>query len=274
MDTTSGEFAAGTAAEGSIVRFFDLEGLAELLEMSCLVFQRWEGDEGRAFSRFVRERLPAALLRLAAAEKPQARGKLERWWAAKERESQLDAVMASIRDLSIPPVAWVDSWYAEAEQNPVLWRLQEAAGRAIAVTSTVAALNAALRPQPAETLLVGAVTYDRPPLPVPGPLRSALRGDPTLAYEREVRAVLSVGDTEAPGSVHAVEVVPAELVHAVWLSPASSDRRLALVQRLVQRAGLSVSCRRVGFTTAATAEASAAGREVPLITHQPAAELV
>lgn len=272
MDSTSGEFAAGTDAGGSIVRFFDLEGLAELLEMSCLVFHRWEGDEDRAFFRFVRERLPAALLRLTA-EKPRASGKLERWWAAKERESQFEAVIASIRDLSIPPVAWIDSWYAEAEQDPVLWRLQEAAGRAIAVTSTAAALEAALRPQPAETVLVGAVTYDQPALPAQDLMHKAFGGEPTLAYEREVRAVLSVADAEAPGSEHAVAVEPVQLVQAVWLSPASSDRRLALVQRLLQRAGLDVPCRRASFLTAAVAEASAAGREVPLITHQPAAAM-
>lgn len=279
MDTTTGEFATGTAidatdSDASIVRFFDLEALLELLENACIVFRRWEGDADRAFSRFVRERLPAALLRLSAAEKPHARGKLERWWAAQERENQLESVIASIRALPIPPVAWIDSWYLQADQDPLLWRLQEAAGQVIGIGSTLAALNAALRPQPAETVIVGAVDYGQGAAANTNTGRagtrmaSALSGDPTLAYEREVRAILSVGEAEAPSAEHAVAVTPAQLVQSVWLSPASTDRRLALVRRLLDRAGLRVPCRRIAFGEAMRAPAD---NEVPLITHQPPA---
>lgn len=277
MDTTSGEFAVGTGVggtgvDGSIVRFLDLEALLELVENSCIVFRRWEGDADRAFSRFVRERLPAALLRLSAAEKPHARGKLERWWAAQERENQLAEVIASIRALPIPPVAWIDSWYAGADQDPLLWRLQEAAGQVIGIGSTIAALNAALQPRPAETVIVGAVDYGRAAAAAGGAgsidtrLVSALIGDPTLAYEREVRAVVSVGTAEAPAADHAVAVAPAQLVQSVWLAPATTDRKLALVRRLLDRAGLRVPCRRIAFGEAVR---DAADAEVPLITHQP-----
>lgn len=279
MDTTSGEFAVGTGVDGtgvdgSIVRFLDLEALLELVENSCIVFRRWEGDADRAFSRFVRERLPAALLRLSAAEKPHARGKLERWWAAQERENQLADVIASIRALPIPPVAWIDSWYAGADQDPLLWRLQEAAGQVIGIGSTIAALNAALQPRPAETVIVGAVDYGPAAAATSGAgsidtrMVSALIGDPTLAYEREVRAVVSVGAAEAPAADHAVAVAPAQLVQSVWLAPATTDRKLALVRRLLDRAGLRVPCRRIAFGEAMRAPADA---EVPLITHQPSA---
>lgn len=279
MDTTSGEFAAGTGVDGtgvdgSIVRFLDLEALLELVENSCIVFRRWEGDADRAFSRFVRERLPAALLRLSAAEKPHARGKLQRWWAAQERENQLADVIASIRALPIPPVAWIDSWYAGADQDPLLWRLQEAAGQVIGIGSTIAALNAALQPRPAETVIVGAVDYGPGAATVSGAgsidtrMVSALNGDPTLAYEREVRAVVSVGEAEAPAADHAVAVAPERLVQSVWLAPATTDRRLALVRRLLDRAGLRVPCRRIAFGEAMRDPVDA---EVPLITHQPAA---
>ena len=279
MDTTSGEFAAGTRADGtrvdsSIVRFFDLEALLELVENACIVFRRWEGDADRTFARFVRERLPAALLRVSAAEKPHARGKLERWWAAQERENQLADVIASIRALPIPPVAWIDSWYAEADRDPLLWRLQEAAGQVIGIGSTIAALNAALQPRPAETAIVGAVDYGPAAASGSGAgcidtgMVSALTGDPTLAYEREVRAVVSIGDAEAPTAEHVVAVTPAKLVQTVWLAPATTDRRLDLVRRLLDRAGLRVPCRRIAFgeTTRARAEA-----DLPLITHQPSA---
>lgn len=272
MDTASGEFAAGTrvdglSVDGSIVRFFDLEALLELLENACIVFRRWEGDADRTFSRFVRERLPSALLRLSAAEKPQARGKLERWWAAQERENQLADVIASIRALPIPPVAWIDSWYAGADKDPLLWRLQEAAGQVIGIGSTIAALNAALQPRPEETLIVGAVDYGHPAA-ADTRVAGALRGDPTLAYEREVRAVVSVGEAEAPASDHVVAVAPAQLVHSVWLAPATTDRRLALVRRLLDRAGLQVPCGRIAFEAPMRAPAAA---DVPLITHQPSA---
>lgn len=278
MDTTTGEFATGTGgnatvSDAKIVRFFDLEALLELLENACIIFRRWEGDADRAFSRFVRERLPSALLRLSAAEKPHARGKLERWWAAQERENQLESVIASIRALSIPPVAWIDSWYLQADQDPLLWRLQETAGQVIGIGSTMAALNAALQPQPAETVIVAAVDYGQGAAANIGDshadrgIASALRGDPTLAYEREVRAIVSVGEAEAPSAEHAVAVTPAQLVQSVWLSPASTDRRLALVRRLLDRAGLRVPCARIAFGTAMGAEAAAG---VPLITHQPA----
>ncbi len=279
MDTTSGEFTVGTGiggtgVDGSIVRFLDLEALLELVENSCIVFRRWEGDADRAFSRFVRERLPAALLRLSAAEKPHARGKLQRWWAAQERENQLADVIASIRALPIPPVAWIDSWYAGADQDPLLWRLQEAAGQVIGIGSTIAALNAALQPRPAETVIVGAVDYGPSAATVSGAgsidtrMVSALNGDPTLAYEREVRAVVSVGEAEAPAADHAVAVAPERLVQSVWLAPATTDRRLALVRRLLDRAGLRVPCRRIAFGEAMCDPVDA---EVPLITHQPAA---
>ncbi len=279
MDTTSGEFAVGTGVDGtgvdgSIVRFLDLEALLELVENSCIVFRRWEGDADRAFSRFVRERLPAALLRLSAAEKPHARGKLQRWWAAQERENQLADVIASIRALPIPPVAWIDSWYAGADQDPLLWRLQEAAGQVIGIGSTIAALNAALQPRPAETVIVGAVDYGPGAATASGTgsidarMVSALNGDPTLAYEREVRAVVSVGEAEAPAADHAVAVAPERLVQSVWLAPATTDRRLALVRRLLDRAGLRVPCRRIAFGEAMRDPVDA---EVPLITHQPAA---
>ncbi|MFZ1413461.1 MAG: hypothetical protein WAS73_02610 [Defluviicoccus sp.] len=283
MDTTTGEFAAGTGVDGTgvestgvdsrIVRFFDLEALLELLENACIVFRRWEGDADRTFSRFVRERLPAALLRLSAAEKPHARGKLERWWAAQERENQLESVIASIRALPIPPVAWIDSWYLQADQDPLLWRLQETAGQVIGISSTIAALNAALQPRPAETVIVAAVDYGQGAAAEIGDgcadrgMASALSGDPTLAYEREVRAILSVGEAEAPSAEHAVAVTPAQLVQCVWLSPASTDRRLALVRRLLDRAGLRVPCRRIAFGEAMR-DQTATG--VPLITHQPA----
>lgn len=279
MDTTSGEFAVGTGVDdtginGSIVRFLDLEALLELLENSCIVFRRWEGDADRAFSRFVRERLPAALLRLSAAEKPHARGKLERWWAAQERENQLADVIASIRTLPIPPVAWIDSWYAGADQDPLLWRLQEAAGQVIGIGSTIAALNAALQPRPAETVIVGAVDYGPATATASGAgsidtrMVSALNGDPALAYEREVRAVVSVGEAEAPAADHAVAVAPERLVQSVWLAPATTDRKLALVRRLLDRAGLRVPCRRIAFGEAMRDPTDA---EVPLITHQPSA---
>ncbi|SUS06761.1 hypothetical protein DF3PB_3220005 [uncultured Defluviicoccus sp.] len=277
MDTTSGEFAVGTGVggtgiDGSIVRFLDLETLLELVENSCIVFRRWEGDADRAFSRFVRERLPAALLRLSAAEKPHARGKLQRWWAAQERENQLADVIASIRALPIPPVAWIDSWYAGADQDPLLWRLQEAAGQVIGIGSTIAALNAALQPRPAETVIVGAVDYGPAAATAGGAgsidtrMVSALNGDPTLAYEREVRAVVSVGEAEAPAADHAVAVAPERLVQSVWLAPTTTDRKLALVRRLLDRAGLRVPCRRIAFGDATR---DAADAEVPLITHQP-----
>ena len=277
MDTASGEFAAGTRVEGfrvdgSIVRFFDLEALLELLENACIVFRRWEGDADRTFSRFVRERLPAALLRVSAAEKPQARGKLERWWAAQERENQLADVIASIRALPIPPVAWIDSWYAGADQDPLLWRLQETAGQVIGIGSTIAALNAALQPRPAETVIVGAVdygggaTHDSAAGSLETRIVTALTGHPTLAYEREVRAVVSVGEAEAPAADHAVAVAPAQLVQNVWLAPETPDRRLALVRRLLDRAGLRVPCGRIAFEVPMRAPADA---DVPLITHLP-----
>lgn len=277
MDTASGEFAAGTrvdgfSVDGSIVRFFDLEALLELVENACIVFRRWEGDADRTFSRFVRERLPAALLRVSAAEKPHARSKLERWWAAQERENQLTDVIASIRALPIPPVAWIDSWYAGADQDPLLWRLQEAAGQVIGIGSTIAALNAALQPRPAETVIVGAVdygggaTHDSGAGSLDTRMVSALTGDPTLAYEREVRAVVSVGEAEAPAAEHAVAVAPAQLVQSVWLAPGTTDRKLALVRRLLDRAGLRVPCGRIAFEAPMRAPADAG---VPLITHQP-----
>jgi hypothetical protein len=277
MDTTTGEFAAGAGVDdtgadgkgvdGSIVRFFDLEALLELLENAFIVFRRWEGDADRVFSCFVRERLPAALLRLSAAEKPHGGGKLERWWAAQERENQLADVIASIRALPIPPVAWIDSWYARGDRDPLLWRLQEAAGQVIGIGSTIASLNAALQPRAAETVIVGAVDYGHPAA-ADTRVAGALRGDPTLAYEREVRAVLSVAETEAPLAEHAVAVAPAQLVQRVWLSPASTDRRLALVRRLIDRAGLRVPCQRIAFGESTRAPV---GTGVPLITHQPPA---
>jgi hypothetical protein len=241
--------AAETDENRPILKFLDLEGLLELIENGCLMFRRWEGEPGDgSASSFLHERLPEALLRVAARDRSRVRGRLQRWWAAKEREAEMQSVLDQVREFRLPDAAaWIDDWHETDGCDPILWRLHETGGRTVAVLATVAGLRRALHPEPGETVLLEVVDYR----PVGGTaIHPALRDAPHLAFERRMRALLAVADPTRFARDRAVAVDTGPLIRGVYLSPAASDRRRDLVRHLLERANFSVPCSRIDFARA------------------------
>ena len=242
--TTPDVDRAGAPVALPVLRFFDFEGLVELLETATLPFERWIDDADEAGS-FLYRRLPDALIHAAAQPPAPRRGRLERWWAEKEREGEMATVLEQIRAFRPPEVAWVDRWYAETAANAALWQLQAAAGRGIAVRSTVGRLSAAIQPAADATITVERVVYGALARDA-GAAPAVLRGRSEDAFQHEVRAVLGHG-TQATVFTQPTLAVGADLralSEAIVLADGSAERRQSLIRRLLERYGLDVPCGR------------------------------
>jgi hypothetical protein len=253
MDTTPVPVKLRVDDAQTIVHFFDVEGVIELLENACLLFRRWEGDDGGAagHGQFLHEWLPDALLRVAAREQPRVRGRLNRWWAEKERQAELERVIDRVRGFHIPDAVWIDDWHAADIGDPVLWRMHETLGETIAVTSTVALLRSAFRLNDDQTVMVDALAYGDAGTPSQAATfaHPAYLAPSHLSFERKVRAVLTASDPAGLENIHPAKVDPATLIHAVYVAHATPRRRLELVQKLLVRTGLQVACVPVEFGT-------------------------
>ncbi len=234
---------AGAPASMPVLRFFDFEGLVELLETATLPFQRWLNASAEAES-FLYRRLPDALIHAATTPPPQPRGRLERWWARKEREGEMETVLDLIRAFHLPAPAWIDRWYAETADTTAVWQVQAASDRTIAIRSTVGRVAAAIAAVPDQTARVEPVVYDAADGKEARSVQDALRGRGEQAFEHEVRAVLTHGmpATETTSPTLAVSVDVAALVEAVVVADGSAERRQTLIRKLLERYGLDVPC--------------------------------
>lgn len=246
-----------------VLRFFDFEGLVELLETATLPFERWLDTSDDA-AGFLYRRLPDALIQAAAAPPaPKRTGRLERWWARKEREGEMQTVLDLIRSFRLPSLAWVDRWYVDAPDTAALWQVHAAAGRSIAVRSTLGRLAAALVPGEGQTVRVEPVVYDG--AAGAGLRPAALRAAGARAWEQEVRAVLhqDARGADAVGERLLVAVDLPALAEAVVLADDAAERRRTLIRRVLARYGLDVPCGR-------PLTALPAPLPVPMVIEQPA----
>ncbi|MCP5365501.1 MAG: hypothetical protein H6905_09795 [Hyphomicrobiales bacterium] len=253
MDTQTTHALVPVEDTRTVLRFLDFEGFIELVETGSLAFRRWEGSSGAdsEAARFLHEKLPETLLNIAAREKPKGGNKLQRWWAAKERDAEREKLIASVRSFKLPDVAWVDRWHLSQPENAVLWRIHEAAGRTICVESSVADLTHSLVLEPLQKLTMGAVIYDDErasgTASSGGTLHPALYEPEHLAFEKAFHAIVSVSGSTAFAKEHGFAVKTGRLVHAVYLAPATPERRVELVGKLLQRCGLSIPCGPIDF---------------------------
>jgi hypothetical protein len=228
-----------------VLRFFDFEGLVELLETATLPFERWL-DASDDAAGFLYRRLPDALIHAAAAPVPPRRGRLERWWARKEREGEMETVLDLIRSFRLPALAWVDRWHADAPDNAALWQVHAAAGRTIALRSTLGRLATAIVPGEGRTLAVQPVTYDPAGAAGAAAGPSILRSPGERAWEQEVRAVLRCDApvVDVASATLAVGVDLPALAESIILADGTPERRQTLIRNVLARYGLDLPCGR------------------------------
>jgi hypothetical protein len=231
----------------TIWRFTDFVGFVGLLETSRLAFKRidtlGEADAQPAGVNGTTQQLVQAFARAGTQSKPTARGKLERWWAEKAKEKEMERLIEAIRAVRVPDILWIDRWHATDADDALFWRLYGDAGALVALRSSVGALKDALRPTATQQASIGLVHYGNEPTG-DGPATAFVRSR-VHAFEQELRVAVSESEPEAAGcpATLAVEADCQALVRAVHLSPAADPLFVDLVERLLRRYGLHVPCR-------------------------------
>lgn len=244
----------GTAPTGNdepIWRFLDFSQFVDMLDRKALFFARID-TLGDPFAGSSDEReqalrtLPDEVMRLAeeaAAPPPPKMGRLERWWARKTQEGERDNLVKTIRDYQSPSLIWACCWNAAgADELMPLWKGYQAFGKQVAIRTTIGKLRAALAAVPDKAIAVDHVRYiDAGALgQVADPSDRALAKSRTLAFEREVRAILTRGGRSEGclGRGCGVPVDLNSLIDEVAVSPAAEAWIRDLVRRVMRTYGL------------------------------------
>lgn len=219
-----------------IWRFSDFAGFVNLLETQTLRLYRQDrlpptpGGTAHPAPGIERE-IMAALYQAAARSKPAAQGRLERWWAKRAQEDEIERLVQRIRALPIPELAWIDCWQAGDADGPEAERFGSAPQGTLALCSTVGRLRNALALPSAYRVAVHANEAGR-----------------TDASGREVRVVATIGaggQADVPETL-AAGIDVALLLQSVTLAADAETWLLTLTQRLLTRYGLTVPCHRAG----------------------------
>jgi hypothetical protein len=244
----------GPAAEGdgqAIWRFLDFAQFVDLLERKSLFFARVDTleDPFAGLSDdtvFAVRTLPEELMRIAeqAGSPPAKKGRLERWWSRKAQESEQDNLINTIRNYRPAGMVWANCWHATSPDEVPLWKMYQAAGKRVAVRSNIGKLRAAMD---AGSELAASVDYVRylEPAELRGlsePIDRALTKAKALAYEREVRAIVtraSASSERCLGRGVCVPVHVAALIDEVAISPAAEEWIRDLAGRVLRSYGLN-----------------------------------
>lgn len=237
--------AASGSEDQQIWRFMDFAQFIDVLERKSLFFARVDtlgdpfagpGDNAASALRT----LPDEVLRLAeqAAAPPPKMGRLERWWSRKAQESEQDNLVKTVRDHQPPALVWASCWHATSPEQMALWKGYHAASKTIAIRSTLAKLRGALAAASPSSVAVDLVRYVDPDslTTVTEPAQRALMKSNALAYEREVRAILtqSGGGGGCFGRGCGVAVDVAAMIEDVAVSPAAEVWFQELVRRVLR----------------------------------------
>lgn len=243
------EAAPAETDDQTIWRFLTFAQFVDLLDGKSLYFARVDtledpygglSDE----TAFATRTLPEELMRLAeqtVAEPPRT-GRLERWWSRKNRETQQDSLINTIRNYRPAPVVWANCWHAVGPDDVSVWKMYAAAGKTIAIRTTLAKLRAAIKAAPEFSLTVRMVRYaDAAALKdFADPLERALAKSQALHSEREVRAVLTRAacGKECLGRGVRVGVDVSSVIEDIAVSPAAGGWLGDLARRVMRTYGL------------------------------------
>lgn len=247
--------AASGSDDQSIWRFLDLAQFIDVLDRKSLFFARVDtlldpfggpGDAGDAGAGSL-QALPEEVMRLAeqAATPPPRMGRLERWWARKAQESEQDNLVKTIRGYQLPALVWASCWHAAGAQQMALWKSYHAAAKQIAIRSTIGKLRSSVAAGTPLSLTIGFVRYlDQASLAeVTDPTQRALAKSDTLAYEQEVRAILTRTAGSGDGCLGrgcSVEIDPAATIEQVAVSPAADMWFHDVVRQVMRTYGLQI----------------------------------
>lgn len=244
----------GPAAEGdgqAIWRFLDFAQFVDLLDRKSLFFARVDTleDPFAGLSDdtvFAVRTLPEELMRIAeqAGSPPPRKGRLERWWSRKAQESEQETLIDTIRNYRPAGMVWANCWHATGPDEVPLWKMYQAAGKRVAVRSSVGKLRAAMDAGSDLAVSVDYVRYLEPAelRGLSEPIDRALTKAKALAYEREVRAIVTraSGTTErCLGRGVCVPVTVASLIDEVAISPAAEEWIRDLAGRVLRSYGLN-----------------------------------
>lgn len=235
-----------------IWQFLEFSQFVDMLDRKTLFFARLDTLEdpfagsGDDSARALRT-LPDEVMRLAeqSSAPPRKMGKLERWWARKTQESERDNLVNTIRNYQPPSLIWACCWHAaDPEQMMPLWKTYRALGKQVAVCTTVGKLRAALSAAPEASISVDTVRYVDPEslTRMTDPVEKALAKSKTLAFEREVRAILTRRADNANGCFGrgcGVAVDVGGLMTGVAVSPAAEVWLRDLVSRVMRSYGIN-----------------------------------
>jgi hypothetical protein len=159
----------GPSGEGdsqAIWRFLDFAQFVDLLDRKSLFLARIDTleDPFAGLSEdtvFAVRTLPEELMRLAeqAVAPPAKKGRLERWWSRKAQESEQDNLINTIRNYHPAAMVWANCWHATGPDEMALWKMYQAAGKRVAVRTSIGKLRKALNAGSGLTVSVDFVHY-------------------------------------------------------------------------------------------------------------------
>ena len=235
----------------AIWRFLDFAQFVDLLDRKSLFFARIDTLEDPFAglsddTLFAVRTLPEELMRIAeqAAAPVPRKGRLERWWSRKAQESEQDTLINTIRNYRPAGMVWANCWHANGPDEVALWKTYQAAGKRIAVRTSIGKLRAALRADTGLAVSVDFVRYLEPAelRGLSEPIDRALTKVKALAYEREVRAIVTRASGAGGGCIGrglCVTVNVAQLIDEVAISPAADDWLRDLAGRVLRTYGLA-----------------------------------
>lgn len=242
---------SGEVDSQAIWRFLDFAQFVDLLDRKSLFFARIDTleDPFAGLSDdtvFAVRTLPEELMRIAeqtVAPVPR-KGRLERWWSRKAQESEQDNLINTIRNYRPAGMVWANCWHATGPDEVALWKTYQAAGKTVAVRTSIGKLRAALSAADDLAVSVDFVRYLEPAelRGLSEPIDRALTKAKALAYEREVRAIVTRVSGTAHGCLGRGVCVPvnvAGVLDEVAISPAADDWLRDLAGRVLRSYGLA-----------------------------------
>ncbi|HRK94709.1 MAG TPA: hypothetical protein PK694_00175 [Rhodospirillales bacterium] len=243
--------ASGAGDGRAIWRFLDFAQFVDLLERKSLFFARIDTleDPFAGLSEdtvFAVRTLPEELMRLAeqAGSPPPKKGRLERWWSRKAQENEQAELINTIRNYRPAAMVWASCWHATGANEVALWKTYQAAGKCVAVRTSIGKLRAALNAGEDLAVSVDFVRYLEPAelRGLSEPIDRALTKAKALASEREVRAIVTRAAGAAEGCLGRGVCVPVDvagLIDEVAISPAADEWLRDLAGRVLRTYGLA-----------------------------------
>lgn len=216
----------------TIWRYVDLAKFLSLLESQTLWFARLDQFDD-PFEGF----LPGAQIEmLATAAEILARGRPDIQARMGNPRDRFGAGYAALTRSSV----YVNCWHVNEYESGAMWKVY--GDQAIAIRSTLSALQSSLNQPDSLKVYIGLVNYvDFDPgassTPIDG---TALVKRPMYDFEKELRAVILGIDnqleTDVPGVEQPIDV--AQLIQAIYVGPGRASWYVHLIKSLIERYGI------------------------------------